>query len=139
MDDETLTNRICAIIGALPTFAWRPGDDDPLPTEAEIAVSYGTIPDAPDRAVGVRVYSTIDDPDLLSRRVQLHIRGGRRQPFGADRIAGVLFAVLHDRPRGDGFVSIQRTSAAPLGADDNGRELRTENYLITLDNQEASS
>lgn len=137
MDDSDLTIRLCEIVGALPLFAWRPRG--PAYSEAEIGVFYGTIPDAPDRAVGIRVYSPIDEPNLLSRRVQLHIRGGRRQPFGADRIAGVLFSVLHERPRGDGMVSILRTSAAPLGADANGREERTENYFITLDNLEASS
>src|SRR5690606_27530585 len=136
-DDSDLTIRLCEIVGRIPSFAWRPYG--PAYTESEIGIHYGKIPDAPDRAVGIRVYNPIDDPDLLSRRVQLHIRGGRRQPFGADRIAGVLFAVLHERPRGDGFASILRTSAAPLGADDNGREERTENYLITLDNLEASS
>lgn len=135
MDDSELTVRLSQIVGALPLFAWRP--DGPAYTAAEIGVFYGTIPDAPDRAVGIRVYSPIDEPDLLARRVQLYIRGGRRQPFGADRIAGVLFSVLHDRLRGDGIASIRRTSAAPLGADANGREERTENYLITLDNLEA--
>lgn len=137
MDDSELTVKLCEIVGALPSFAWRPYG--PAYAPAEIGVFYGTVAADPDQAVGIRVYSPIDEPDLLSRRVQLHIRGGRRRPFGADRIAGVLFAVLHDRPRGDGIASIQRTSAAPLGADANGREERTENYLITLDNLEARS
>jgi hypothetical protein len=137
MDDKTLTIRLCEIVGALPLFAWRPAG--PPYTDSEIGVFYGTIEDSPDRAVGIRVYSPIDDPDLHSRRVQLHVRGARHEPDGADWIADILFAVLHERPRGDGMASILRTSAAPLGADDNGREQRTENYLITLDNLEASS
>lgn len=137
MDDETLTIRLCEIVGALPGFAWRPYG--PAYTPSEIAVHYGAIDEQTDRAVGIRVYSPIDEPGLHSRRVQLHVRGGRHQPFGADRIAAVLLALLHERPRGDGMVSILRTSAAPLGADTNGREERTENYLITLDNLEASS
>ena len=134
MDDSTLTIRLAEILGNLPTFAWRP--DGPAYTASEIGVFYGAIPDAPDRAVGVRVYNSIDD-DLLSRRVQLHIRGARRESFSADRLAGVLFAVLHERVRGDGIASIRRTSSAPLGADGNGREERTENYLVVLDNLEA--
>ncbi|WP_193596073.1 minor capsid protein [Microbacterium sp. YJN-G] len=136
MDDSDLTVRLCEIVGALPIFAWRP--NGPVYTASEIGVFYGTIPDAPDRAVGIRVYSPIDEPDLLSRRVQLHVRGGRGLPFGADRIAGVLFSVFHERARGDGIVSIRRTSAVPLGADGNGREERTENYLVVLDNVEAA-
>ncbi len=137
MDDETLTITLCEIAGRIPGFAWRPYG--PAYLASEIGVQYGGLADAPDRGVGIRVYSPTDEPHLLSRRVQFHVRGGRRQPFGADRIASVLFTAFHDRPRGDGIASITRTSAAPLGADDNGREERTENYLITLDNLEASS
>ena len=135
MDDSTLTIRLAEIVGDLPTFAWRP--DGTAYTSDEIGVFYGAIPDGPDRAVGIRAYGTIDEPDLLSRRVQLHIRGARRAPFSADRIADVLFAVLHERVRGGGIASIRRTSSAPLGADGNGREERTENYLVVLDNLEA--
>lgn len=137
MDDETLTRRLCEIVGAVPSFAWHP-DGTPYPASA-IGVFYGTVGDTPDRAVGIRVYNAIDAPDLLSRRVQFHIRGGRRQPFGADRIANILFAVLHGRVRGDGLATVQRTSAAPLGADINGREERADSYFITLDNLEAQS
>lgn len=136
MDDEAITFRLGEILGRLPTFAWRPNGPDP--TAAEIGVFYGAVPDAPDRGVGIAVYSAADQPDLLARRVQFHVRGARRQPHGADRIAGVLFTVLNERNRGDGFASITRTSFARLGADTNGREERTENYLITLDNLEAS-
>lgn len=136
MDDSDLTVRLCEIAGSLPLFAWRP--QGPAYTDSEIGVFYGAIPDEPDRAVGIRVYSPIDESGLLSRRVQFHIRGARRQPFGADRIAGILFATFHDRSRGDGMTSIRRTSAAPLGADANGREERTENYMVVLDNVEAS-
>jgi hypothetical protein len=137
VDDETLTLRLCEIVGGIPSFAWWL-DDTPYP-KTSIGVHYGSIDEQTDRAVGIRVYSPIDEPHLLSRRVQFHVRGGRRQPFGADRIASVLFTVLHERPRGDGIAGITRTSAVPLGPDDNGREERTENYLITLDNLEASS
>ncbi|MEN0021990.1 MAG: hypothetical protein AAGC61_01825 [Microbacterium sp.] len=137
MDDETLTHRLGEILGRIPTFAWRPRPEDPPPTEREVAVMYGALRDAPDRGVGIGVYNSVDEPDLLKRRVQFHIRGGRLQPFGADRIAGVVFAVLEGRLRGDGISSIVRQSFARLKADANGRELRTENYLITLDNLEA--
>lgn len=137
MDDETLTRRLCAIVGAVPSFAWHT-DGTPYPASA-IGVHYGPLNDQTDKAVGITVYGSIDEPDLLSRRVQLHIRGGRREPFGADRIAGVLFAVLHDRTRGDGMASIRRISASPSTPDENGRMVRTDNYLITLDNLEAQS
>lgn len=137
MDDETLTLRLCEIVGGIPSFAWWL-DDTPYP-KTSIGVHYGSIDEQTDRAVGIRVYSASDEPGLNSRRAQLHVRGGRGDPFGADRIGSVLFVVLHERLRGDGIASIRRTSFVPLGADTNGREERTENYLITLDNLEASS
>lgn len=137
MDDETLTERLCQILGALPSFAYRPDDNDPLPTADEIGVFYGRIADAPDRAVGVRVYGALDDRYLQRRRVQVWIRGGRRDPAGADRIAGVIFRRLDKLSREGGINGIRRESVAALGADDNDREQRSENYLITLDNEEA--
>lgn len=137
MDDETLTHRLGEILGRIPTFAWRPRESDPAPTAHEVAVMYGKLRDAPDRGIGISVYNSLDEPDLLKRRVQFHIRGERLQPSGADRIAGVVFAVLEGRLRGNGISSIVRQSFTRLGADANGRDQRTENYLITLDNLEA--
>jgi hypothetical protein len=137
VDDEILTHRLGEILGRVPTFAWRPGENDPAPTPREVAVMYGKLRDAPDRGIGISVYNSLDEPDVLKRRVQFHIRGERLQPFGADRIAGVVFAVLEGRLRGGGISSIVRQSFTRLGADANGREQRTENYLITLDNLEA--
>ena len=137
MDDRTLTLGLCEIVGSIPSFSWWL-DGPPYP-KSSIGVHYGTVDEQTDRAVGIRAYSASDDSDLHSRRVQLHIRGGRGDPSGADRIADVIFLVLHERLRGAGIASIRRTSFAPLGADVNGREERTENYFITLDNLEASS
>ncbi|MFD6699687.1 MULTISPECIES: minor capsid protein [unclassified Microbacterium] len=136
--DEELTITLCEILGALPTFAYRPEEDAPPYTEAEVGVFYGAIGEAPHQAIGVRVYDGTDDA-LHTRRVQFHTRGKPRQPNGADRLASVLFAVLQYRIRGRGMVSITRISFAPLGADSNGREERTDNYIITLDNLEASA
>ncbi|KRD51962.1 phage tail terminator protein [Microbacterium sp. Root280D1] len=135
--DVELTKRLAEIVGRVPTFAWRP--NGPAYTSSEVAIFYGRFLDAPDRAIAVRVYSPIDEPNLSRRRVQFHIRGRRDDIADADRLADVLFIVLDNRLRGDGIASITRTSASPLGADKTGREERTENYLITLDNLEASS
>ncbi|CAN7267114.1 minor capsid protein [Microbacterium foliorum] len=134
--DTELTIRCAEILGRVPSFAWRPAG--PAYTSSEVAIFYGRVLDAPDRAIGVRVYSPADQPHLSSRRVQFHVRGGRDDVTGADRLADVLFTVLDGRLRGDGIASISRTSFSQLGADKTGREERTENYLITLDNLEAS-
>ncbi|WP_091232637.1 minor capsid protein [Microbacterium sp. 3J1] len=135
--DVELTTRLAEILGRVPTFEWRP--HGPAYQSSEVAIFYGRVLDTPDRAIGVRVYSPADEPHLSRRRVQLHVRGRRDDIADADRLADVLFIVLDNRLRGDGIASIIRTSFSQLGADKTGREERTENYLITLDNLEASS
>lgn len=135
--DVELTMRLAEILGRIPSFAWRP--NGPAYTSSEVAIFYGSILDGPDPAIGVRVYSPVDEANLSRRRVQFRVRGRRNDVAGADRLADVLFIVLDNRLRGDGIASITRTSFSQLGADKNGREERTENYLITLDNLEASS
>lgn len=133
MDDDALTTRLCQLLGAIPTF------DFPTHTPAGVGVFYGRIDDAPDRAVGVRVYGAVDEEHLHWRRAQIRLRGGRRQRDGADRLASVVFTALQGLSRVGGISGIRRESMTPLGADQNGREERTENYIIILDNQEASS
>lgn len=139
MDDATLTTTICELLGALEgDWAWK--EDSPY-TSSEIGVFYGQIGDTPDRAVGVRVYATTDIPleHLSWRRVQLRHRGARDRPDGADELASATFAALQGLSRVGGISGANRMSMAPLGADQNGREERTDNYIIILDNPEAFS
>lgn len=134
MDDEALTTRVCELLGRIPSFEY--------PATAAtlgIAVFYGRIDDAPDRAVGVRVYGVTDEQHLHWRRVQIRVRGGKRKRRDADQIAGVVFTALHGLSRVGGISGIRRDSMTPLGADLNGRDERTENYTIILDNPEATS
>lgn len=136
MDDDTLTRRLCELLGAIPTFEW-----DPLGNYAKtvIGVFYGRLDDSPDRAVGVRVYGAIDEDHLNRRRVQFRIRGARKNRASADRIASIVFSAMQGLSRVGGISGIRRESMTPLGADQNGREERTENYIIILDNQEVLS
>ena len=136
MDDRTLTMRLCEILARLP--GWR----GPLREDhagASVSVFYGAIEGTPDQAVGVRVYGEVvsGDDQRVRRRAQLRVRGARNAPDGADNIAGLAHAVLNGLSRQGGINSIIRQSFSPSGADANGREERTENYLIILDNQEA--
>ena len=133
MDDVTLTRLICAHLGTLPGWQWSEADD-PYPPIA-IGVFYGAIGSEPDRAVGVRIYSTTDD-ELSTRRVQLRLRGERGRPDGADMLSDVAFPIMLTLTALPGISTITRLSMAPAGADGNRREERTENYLITLDNKE---
>lgn len=138
MDDSTLTQRLCTILGGIDGWAWRP--QGPAFTASEVGVNYGSLPDdGPDRVVGVRVYGTADDRERheRGRRVQLRFRGERHRPDGADVLADAAFAVLPMISRHAGISGIDRLSMSPLGADGNGREERTDNYIVTLDNEEA--
>ncbi|WP_233197834.1 minor capsid protein [Cryobacterium sp. Y57] len=135
MDDVALTKIICGELGAIAGWAWR--ENGPVYTADEVAVFYGTLGTGPDKAAGVRVYGTTDERFLGWRRVQLRLRGGPGRPDGADALSTPSFAALHGLSRMGGISSISRESMAPAGADDNRREMRTENYLIILDNLEA--
>ncbi|MCT1363966.1 minor capsid protein [Microbacterium sp. p3-SID131] len=134
MDDATLTRLLCRLLARVPTFEY-----DVTPPSSGVAVQYGALKAEPDRAVGVRVYSTTDERHLHWRRAQVRIRGAKGSKTDADKIAGIVFAALHGLSREGGISGIRRESMSPNGADTNGREERTDNYIITLDNQESSS
>lgn len=137
LDDVELTMTVAEFLGDIDGWEWRP--TGPAYTNAEVGVDYGAIKSDTDRRVGVRVYMTKDEPNLSWRRVQLKFRGGRGAPQGADALADAAFARLQGLSRVGGISGISRLSMAPGGADANGREERTDNYIITLDNQEALS
>ncbi len=138
VDDSTLTKTICELLGVLPGWAWRP--TGPAYTKHEVGIYYGAIPATPDRAIGVRVYAAEDNDleHLRGRRVQLRLRGRPRVVDDADKLGSLAHTALNGLSRVGGISGIRRISMAPLGADSNGREERTENYLIILDNPEAS-
>ena len=138
MTDAELTVAICEMLGELPGWSWSTTAAYPAD---RVGVFYGPIPDSPDRAVGVRVYGGTDNPEVYGpkRSVQLHIRGARNHPDSADQLAGLAFLLLQGRMRTGGINHIHRTSFGPLGADVNGREERSENYSVVLDNPEAGT
>ncbi|WP_396645446.1 minor capsid protein [Microbacterium sp.] len=139
MDDASLTRLVCSILGMVPTWEWRPDGD--AYADNETAIFYGALDPTPDSAIGVRVYGPLDDPlrHVYGRRVQLRFRGRKNQRDAADRMAGTAFAVLDGLSRVGGISGIRRFSFGPSVTDDNGREERTDNYSITLDNPEAST
>ncbi|WP_454112831.1 minor capsid protein [Microbacterium maritypicum] len=139
MNDSTLTRIVCSLLSDIPGWEWRP--DGPSYQDTETAIFYGAIDATPDRAVGARVYSATDDPvrSLSSRRMQLRLRGRKDAIDDADNLAHLAFLRLQGLSRVEGISGIRRESMSPSTADDNGRQERTENYTIILDNQEASS
>jgi len=132
MDDATLTRLIASWLAAAGVGAWRPGG--PSYTTSEVGIYYGPIAAAPDRGVGVAVYSA-DDPvstGITVRYVQVRYRGAPGVPAGADVLASAGFAALHGVHHRDGVARARRISSARLGADDNGRQERTDNFEIIL-------
>lgn len=138
MDDDELTFRLGEILGRIPGWMWDP-TAEAFPA-AVVPIFYGRIPDSPDRAVGIRVYGAEDrlTESLAERRAQVRYRGARHDPRGANKLAAPAFTLLQGLSRVGGISDIRRLSMAPLGADINGREERTDNYIITLDNTEAT-
>lgn len=138
-DDATLTIAVCEQLAQIPTWEWRP--DGPAFAQDDTGIFYGRIGATPHRAIGVRVYAA-DDDDLRhehTRRAQVRYRGRPGDPADADRMAHFGYLVLNGLSRVGGISGIRRISMVPLGADENGREERTDNYLIILDNPEASA
>lgn len=138
MDDVALTKLVCTLLGEITGWEYR--DEGPAYAETLVGVYYGSIKERPDRAVGVRMYLPEDDrvTGLAVRRVQVRYRGSRGDPTGADTLADAGFARLHTLSRVGGISDSRRlSSSGPLGADTNGREERTDNFEIILDNPEA--
>ena len=135
MTDRDLTIALCELLAEELGWSWSL--TEPYPAGA-VGLFYGSIGDAPDRAVGVRVYGG-SDPRVYAptRSVQLLLRGRPGEPDGADALADAAFGVLHKTLRRRGILAGQRSYFGPLGADANGREERADNYEIHLDNMEA--
>jgi hypothetical protein len=104
---------------------------------AERAITIKELPAAPDAAVALSAYGVTDDvvlPDV-EVRVQLRFRSGGSRT-AVDDFADDAFDVLHGR---HGFTlgtlrvhQARRLSSLPLGADDNRRHERADNYGLIL-------
>lgn len=132
MNDADLTEYIAYVLATAALGAWRPAG--PVYAASETGIFYGAIGASPDRAIGVTVYATDDDlvTGKASRWVQLHFRGSPNAPRSADDMAGAAFDALHGRHHAGAVSRFIRTSSAPLGADANGRQERSDNYQIIL-------
>jgi hypothetical protein len=135
MDTATLTTAVCALLDAAGVGVWHP--TGPAYTTGQVGVFYGAIAPTPERAIGVTVYAQTDDivTTLADRYVQVRYRGAPGAPGGADALADAGFMALHGVYHSSGIARITRVSTTPLGADGNGRQERTDNYHVLLDNQ----
>lgn len=130
MDDTTLVKTICRLLAERGVGAWQPAG--PAYTSGQVGIHYGALPPDPDRAIGVTLYATQDDiagPPPM-RYVQLRFRGARGAVDGADTLADAAFTALHATHHTAGLARARRVSSAHLGADESGRQERTDNYQI---------
>lgn len=130
MADDELTELLCQALGTIPDWEY------PATKTSALGVFYGSIGTTPDQAVGVRVYALADTrvSGVRGRRVQLHIRGRRGARSGTDELEPLATRVLEGLSRVGGISGVTHLSMAQLGADENGREERTDNYIVTFDN-----
>lgn len=134
VDDDKLTIVLCELLAAAGVGEW------PGPAAAtEVGIFYGAIATTPDRGVGVTVYGGLDDvpTGLAVRFAQIRTRGAQGVRDGADRLAAQVFHAFQGLARTRGIAFVRRTTFTPLGADENTRQERVDNYQITLDNPEA--
>lgn len=134
MKDSELKTRLCEILGTIDGFEWSTTEGY---AAESVGVWFGGIGDSPDRAVGVRLYGGSDVDKLTKRKAQIWVRGARDERGSADDIADAVFDRFDNLSREGGILGIRRESMSDQGTDDNGRDLRSENYTITLDNEEA--
>lgn len=109
----------------------------------ETAVVFGPVPEAPDRAVGLTFYGSVDHPaDNLSMfRVQAWCRGREGDSLDANEVADGVFRALHGREyltwTGVSVSQVLRISVVPVGADASGRSQRADNYEVTVNRTDA--
>lgn len=116
-------------------FAYKPAGGY-LPTDT--AAVFGELPTAPDRAVGITLYNSVDavQESFSSVRVQFMFRGSANNSLDVGDAAAAVFANLHNLKGvwfGSTFlVQALRVSTVPLGLDANKRSLRSDNYQLDI-------
>lgn len=136
IDDDVVIFAIAELLAELG-WAWRPASE--FEPEDDVGIHYRRLGDGPDRAVAIAVYGGGDDDETgeAYRLVQLRFRGAPKDPRDADRLAGAAFNHLRTVASRRGIAWARRRGFGSSKTDDNGREQRTDNYRITLDNPEA--
>lgn len=105
----------------------------------ETAIVFGEPPPAPDRVIAISVYGSVDEGQvpLSSMRVQFMCRGVPNDTLDAGEVAGGVFTHMQGLEHlqcGAAHINLsQRVSRLTLGADENKRQLRSDNYRLDVD------
>jgi hypothetical protein len=105
----------------------------------ETAIVFGELPSTPDRVIALTVYGSLDEGlvPLSQMRVQFMFRGKPNDTLDAGEVAGPVFDLVQGLEHlqcGTAHIDLaQRVSRVTLGADENGRQLRSDNYALDVD------
>jgi len=138
VDPTDLAEGVASVLDAAGVGTYR--EDGSAYLSDEIAVTLKELPPNPDQAIAITVYHEEDSPNSRDPReaknVQLRFRGTADDVASVDDVAQAAFVALHGQHHTMfGLVPIARCVRlyiAPLGADENGRHERTDNYRIVL-------
>lgn len=106
---------------------------------AETAIVFGELPTGPDRVIAISVYGSNDEGQvpLSQLRVQFMFRGNPNDTLDAGEVADPVFDLMQGLEHlqcGTAHINLsQRVSRVTLGADDNKRQLRSDNYALDVD------
>lgn len=121
--------------GNVGTWPGLGGTYDPAATVPVISVR--ALPDRPDRAIAITLYSVADGDDagLADVLTALQVRArGTTDPTVVDDVADAVFDRIHGLSMvtlgGVHVTLIRRQSGALLGPDESGRWERTDNYYL---------
>lgn len=115
---------------------WNPAGA--YPADARRPIMMGVVPSGPDEVLTLTAYGITDDPSLSDSVHGMQVRGrAGRDPRTVDALLDDVFDVLHglhgvDLPGGIRLELALRRSWTPLGADDNSRHERSDNYALTV-------
>jgi len=146
ISDTDLMLVVCTLLDQAGVGVFRP--TGPAYTTGETAIWYGPLDTAPDRGLGVTLYSatdTVGGAPERRRYLQVRVRGAAGQVADADTLAQAVFDTLHGLTHAGQIMvvppgvmlhgvlaQVRRTSVAHLGADESGRQERADSYEVLL-------
>ena len=135
IDTKQIVEGTCEWLDAQGLATYKPGG---VYAANDKAATIKRLPSYPDNAVAVSLYSTQDATVLPNAtvRIQLRFRAAKGSRTAVDEWADEVASHLHwKRNLTLGAVKVaraERINTAPMGADDNGREERADNYELIL-------
>ncbi|WP_350347260.1 minor capsid protein [Agromyces sp. G08B096] len=117
-------------------LTWNPTGTYPA---GQTGIFMKIMPQSPDRVVTINVVWAGDDITMPRAQPMIQIRGRGlpKKPLDVDDLLDPIVDVLHGRTNlplgGLMVVQINRRVSAPLGADENGRWERVDQYYADVD------